>query len=39
MEKCNTIVTIVALGSNLGKDDKGLLVSPTLYKRLVASLM
>jgi len=39
MENCKPIPTLVATGTKLSKDDVGSYVNPTLFKRLVGSLM
>ena len=39
MMNCKPIVTPIAIGTKLSKDDDGSKVDPMLYKRLVGSLM
>eukprot|EP00253_Pinus_taeda_P032805 PITA_32805 len=39
MENCKPIPTPITIGTKLSKDDEGLDVNPTLFKRLVGSLM
>ena len=39
MNNCKPVPTLVATGKNLSKDDEGEDVNPTLFKRLVGSLM
>ena len=39
MENCKPTPTVVATSINLSKDDEGSNVNPTLFKRLVDSLM
>ena len=39
MENCKPVPTLVATGTKLSKDDEGSDVNPTLFKRLVGSLM
>ena len=39
MEKCKPIDTPIATGTKVSKEDKGPIVDPTLYKKLVDNLM
>ena len=39
MMNCNPVVTSIATGTKPSKEDDGSKVYPTLYKRLVGSLM
>ena len=39
MENCKPVPTLVVTSTKLSKDDEGLDVNPTLFKRLVGSLM
>ena len=39
MLNCKPDVTQIATGTKLSKDDDGLKIDPTMYKRLVGSLM
>ena len=39
MSNCKTVPTPVIIGLKLSKDDEGSTVDPTLFKRLVGSLM
>jgi len=39
MENCKLVPTPVATGAKLSKDDEGTNFNPTLFKRLVDSLM
>lgn len=39
MQNCKPVVTLMATGTKLNKYDEGSYVDPTLYKRLVGSLM
>ena len=39
MDNCKPVPTPVATGTKLSKDDEGVDVNPTLFKRLVGSLM
>jgi hypothetical protein len=39
MEKCKTTVTPIATGTKLSKEDKGPTIGPSLYKKLVGSIM
>ena len=38
-ENCEHVPTLVATGTKLSKDDEGSYVNPTLFKRLIGSLM
>ena len=39
MEKCKPTNTPIATGTKLSKEDKGPIIDPSLYKKLVGSLM
>ena len=39
MEKCNPVVTPIAIGTKISKNDQGSNMDPTLYKKLVGSLI
>ena len=39
MENCKPVPTLVAIGTNLSKDDEGADVNQTLFKILVGSLV
>ena len=39
MMNCNPVSTPIAIGTKLSKEEKGSNVDPTMFKRLVGSLM